>query len=201
MTLFFAVAVVGLLVLLGLVVDGAAKVRAVQRADTLAAEAARAGGQAIALPPTIAGRTPSRRPRRRARRRPRVPGGQRRRRDRDGRVGRTPPRRDRDDEHSDRLPRPDRRHHHDRARSRQRHPRVRHHRSPAMTSPTTSRRRCRADCPVRRQDNAASAMSSAAWPPSSCWPGSSSGSRSHWSWSPPCTCPPRSRPGATSLVP
>ena len=57
-TLFFAVAVVGLLVLLGLVVDGAAKVRAVQRADTLAAEAARAGGQAIALPPTIAGQRP-----------------------------------------------------------------------------------------------------------------------------------------------
>ena len=57
-TLFFAVAVVGLLVLLGLVVDGAAKVRAVQRADTLAAEAARAGGQAIALPPTIAGERP-----------------------------------------------------------------------------------------------------------------------------------------------
>jgi hypothetical protein len=57
-TLFFAVAVVGLLVLLGLVVDGAAKVRAVQRADALAAEAARAGGQAIALPPTIAGQRP-----------------------------------------------------------------------------------------------------------------------------------------------
>lgn len=57
-TVFFAVAVVGLLVLLGLVVDGGAKVRSVQRADTLAAEAARAGGQAINLPAAIAGKHP-----------------------------------------------------------------------------------------------------------------------------------------------
>jgi hypothetical protein len=57
-TVFFAVAVVGLLVLLGLVVDGGAKVRAVQRADTLAGEAARAGGQAINVPGVIAGRRP-----------------------------------------------------------------------------------------------------------------------------------------------
>jgi Putative Flp pilus-assembly TadE/G-like len=62
-TVFFAVAVIGILVLLGLVVDGGAKVRAVQRADTLAAEAARAGGQAITLPPTIAGQRPRADPR------------------------------------------------------------------------------------------------------------------------------------------
>lgn len=46
-TLFVAIAMVGLLALAGLVVDGGAKVRAVQRADRLAAEAARAAGQAI----------------------------------------------------------------------------------------------------------------------------------------------------------
>jgi hypothetical protein len=48
-TLFVAIAMVGLLALAGLVVDGGAKVRAVQRADRLAAEAARAAGQAIDL--------------------------------------------------------------------------------------------------------------------------------------------------------
>lgn len=48
-TLFLAIAVVGLLALAGLVVDGGAKVRAVQRADRTAAEAARAAGQAIDL--------------------------------------------------------------------------------------------------------------------------------------------------------
>lgn len=48
-TLFFAIAVVGLLLLAGLVVDGGAKVRAAQRADRVAAEAARAAGQAIDL--------------------------------------------------------------------------------------------------------------------------------------------------------
>jgi hypothetical protein len=46
-TLFLSIAMVGLLALAGLVVDGGAKVRAVQRADRLAAEAARAAGQAI----------------------------------------------------------------------------------------------------------------------------------------------------------
>ncbi|MGB8022640.1 MAG: pilus assembly protein TadG-related protein [Candidatus Nanopelagicales bacterium] len=46
-TLFVVVAVVGLLALVGLVVDGGAKVRAVQRADRVAAEAARAAGQAV----------------------------------------------------------------------------------------------------------------------------------------------------------
>ena len=46
-TLFVAIAMVGLFALAGLVVDGGAKVRAVQRADRVAAEAARAAGQAI----------------------------------------------------------------------------------------------------------------------------------------------------------
>lgn len=57
--MFFAVCVIGLLAMIGLIVDGGAKVRAAQRADTLAAEAARAGGQAINLPPAIAGKSPS----------------------------------------------------------------------------------------------------------------------------------------------
>jgi hypothetical protein len=59
MTIFFAISVVGLLALVGLVADGGAKVRAIQRADTLAAEAARAGGQAVDLPAVIAGRPPT----------------------------------------------------------------------------------------------------------------------------------------------
>ena len=46
-TLFLAIAMVGLLALAGLVVDGGAKVRAVQRSDRIAGEAARAAGQAI----------------------------------------------------------------------------------------------------------------------------------------------------------
>lgn len=54
-TLFFAVAVVALLILAGLVADGGAKVQALQRADAVAAEAARAGGQAIDLPTAIVG--------------------------------------------------------------------------------------------------------------------------------------------------
>ena len=54
-TLFVAIAVVGLLALAGLVVDGGAKVRAVQRADRVAAEAARAAGQAIDLARVLEG--------------------------------------------------------------------------------------------------------------------------------------------------
>jgi Flp pilus assembly protein TadG len=46
-TVFLAIAALGLLALAGLVVDGGAKVRAVQRADRVAAEAARAAGQAV----------------------------------------------------------------------------------------------------------------------------------------------------------
>lgn len=58
-TLFFVVAVLGLLVLSGLVVDGGVKIRAVQRADRLAAEAGRAGGQAIDIPAAITGEPPT----------------------------------------------------------------------------------------------------------------------------------------------
>ena len=58
-TLFLSMTVVGLLVLIGLVVDGGAKVRAIQHADALAADAARTGGQAINKPSAIAGDTPT----------------------------------------------------------------------------------------------------------------------------------------------
>ena len=54
-TLFVAIAMVGLMVLAGLVVDGGAKVRAAQRADRVAAEAARAAGQAIDLATVLEG--------------------------------------------------------------------------------------------------------------------------------------------------
>ncbi len=57
-TLFLSMTVVGLLVLIGLVVDGGAKVRAIQHADSLAADAARTGGQAINKPNAITGDTP-----------------------------------------------------------------------------------------------------------------------------------------------
>ena len=57
-TLFVCIAVIGLLLVAGLVVDGGAKVRALQRADRLAAEAGRAGGQAIDVPAAIAGDPP-----------------------------------------------------------------------------------------------------------------------------------------------
>jgi Flp pilus assembly protein TadG len=46
-SIWFAVLMPAFLAILGLVVDGGAKVRALQRADNIAAEAARAGGQAI----------------------------------------------------------------------------------------------------------------------------------------------------------
>ena len=49
--------------------DGGAKVRAVQRADALAGEAARAGGQAIVLPAAIQGQPTAGRPGRRGARR------------------------------------------------------------------------------------------------------------------------------------
>jgi Tfp pilus assembly protein PilX len=45
-TVFVAITVLGLLILCGLVVDGGAKLRAVQQADRVATEAARAAGQA-----------------------------------------------------------------------------------------------------------------------------------------------------------
>ncbi len=55
-TVFVAIAAVGLLAIAGLVVDGSAKVRAVQRADRIAAQAARAGGQAVDVADVLAGR-------------------------------------------------------------------------------------------------------------------------------------------------
>lgn len=55
MSLFGAIVAVALLVATGLAVDGGAKVRATQQADTYAEEAARAGGQAIDPGPAIQG--------------------------------------------------------------------------------------------------------------------------------------------------
>ncbi|GGB91489.1 pilus assembly protein TadG-related protein [Cellulomonas carbonis] len=52
-SVFVCIAVVGLLVLVGLVVDGGVKLRTGQRADTVAAEAARTGGQAVAVPTVV----------------------------------------------------------------------------------------------------------------------------------------------------
>jgi hypothetical protein len=54
-SLFGAIVAVALLVATGLAVDGGAKVRATQQADTYAEEAARAGGQAIEPAPAIQG--------------------------------------------------------------------------------------------------------------------------------------------------
>ncbi|MCC3655761.1 MULTISPECIES: TadE/TadG family type IV pilus assembly protein [Streptomyces] len=45
--IFVAICVVALLAIIGLVVDGGGKLRAMERADAVATEAARAGGQAI----------------------------------------------------------------------------------------------------------------------------------------------------------
>lgn len=58
-TLFLVIAVTGLLVLVGLVVDGGARLRAVAQADSLAAEAARAAGQVIDQPAAITGSRPA----------------------------------------------------------------------------------------------------------------------------------------------
>ena len=55
-TLFVAIAVAGLLVLVGLVVDGGGKVRAAQRASRVAAEAGRVAGQQIDVRAAIEGR-------------------------------------------------------------------------------------------------------------------------------------------------
>ena len=54
-TVFVAITMAGLLVLCGLVADGGVKLRAIQRADAVAAEAARAGGQALDLPAAVDG--------------------------------------------------------------------------------------------------------------------------------------------------
>ena len=52
---FFAILAPALIALLGLVVDGGGKVRALQRADNIATEAARAAGQEINAPQAILG--------------------------------------------------------------------------------------------------------------------------------------------------
>jgi len=52
---FYAILAPCLIAMLGLVIDGGGKIRALQRADNIAAEAARAGGQAINAPEAILG--------------------------------------------------------------------------------------------------------------------------------------------------
>ena len=54
-SLFLAVAMIGVLTVIGLAFDGAGQLRSMQRADNLAAEAARTGGQAIDLAKAING--------------------------------------------------------------------------------------------------------------------------------------------------
>lgn len=55
-TVFLAASMVGLLLILGLIADGGVKVRAVSEAEGIAAEAARAGGQALDLRSAVVGR-------------------------------------------------------------------------------------------------------------------------------------------------
>ena len=57
-SLFVVVAVVALMLAIGLVVDGGQKVQAIQRANALAAEAARAGSQMIVAAPSVRGAAP-----------------------------------------------------------------------------------------------------------------------------------------------
>jgi hypothetical protein len=54
-SLFLAIALFGVLVIIGLVADGSGRLRAMQRADNIAAEAARVGGQAINGPQAVTG--------------------------------------------------------------------------------------------------------------------------------------------------
>lgn len=54
-SLFFVVIVIALFAMIGLVVDGGGKIRSLQRADSVANEAARAGGQAIQGPAAVEG--------------------------------------------------------------------------------------------------------------------------------------------------
>lgn len=57
-TLFIVLATVALMLAIGLVVDGGAKIAALQRAHASAQEAARAAGQAIAPAPAVRGQAP-----------------------------------------------------------------------------------------------------------------------------------------------
>lgn len=54
-SVFFAVGFLAVILLIGLFVDGGGRLRAIQRADSIAAEAARAAGQAINGPQAIGG--------------------------------------------------------------------------------------------------------------------------------------------------
>ncbi|MDP3893635.1 pilus assembly protein TadG-related protein [Nocardioides sp.] len=54
-SLFVVVIALGLFAMVGLVVDGGGKIRALQRAEAVAAEAARSGGQAIQIPSAVRG--------------------------------------------------------------------------------------------------------------------------------------------------
>ena len=54
-SVFLAIALLGILAIIGLSADGAGRIRTAQRADHIAAEAARAGGQAIVLPEAVTG--------------------------------------------------------------------------------------------------------------------------------------------------
>ncbi|MGW3681240.1 pilus assembly protein TadG-related protein [Streptomyces prasinus] len=54
-TVFVAVCVVALIGIIGIAIDGGGKMRATERADHIAGEAARAGGQAIAPAKAISG--------------------------------------------------------------------------------------------------------------------------------------------------
>ncbi|GAA0409256.1 hypothetical protein GCM10009541_60470 [Micromonospora gifhornensis] len=54
-SIFLAIALVGVLAIIGMAFDGAGQLRTLQRAENLAAEAARAGGQAIDLATAIEG--------------------------------------------------------------------------------------------------------------------------------------------------
>lgn len=58
MSLLLVVAVLALLIAVGLVVDGGQKLRATQRADDAAAEAARAAALTVQPSATVRGRTP-----------------------------------------------------------------------------------------------------------------------------------------------
>ncbi|MEU7587138.1 pilus assembly protein TadG-related protein [Micromonospora sp. NPDC049230] len=57
-SIFLAVAMIGVLAIVGLSFDGAGQLRTLQRAENLAAEAARAGGQAIDRATAIDGGVP-----------------------------------------------------------------------------------------------------------------------------------------------
>lgn len=57
-SLFLVVAVLGILIAVGLVVDGGQKLRATQRADDTAAEAARAAVQSVQPASTVRGNAP-----------------------------------------------------------------------------------------------------------------------------------------------